>query len=48
MPVLQLVSQAINTVVEKALLVIGAAICLILFAQVVSRYAGASWDGRRR
>ena len=42
MPVLQRVSQAINAVVEKVLMVIGAAICLILFAQVVSRYAGAS------
>jgi len=39
---LQRVSQAINAVVEKVLFVIGAAICIILFAQVVSRYAGAS------
>jgi TRAP-type transport system small permease protein len=35
-------SQAINTIVEKILLVIGSAICIILFAQVISRYAGAS------
>jgi len=39
---LQRTSQAINAVVEKILFVIGAAICIILFAQVVSRYAGAS------
>jgi len=42
MPILQRISQTINTVVEKVLMVIGAAICLILFAQVASRYAGAS------
>jgi len=42
MPVLQRVSQAINAVVEKVLFAIGAAICIILFAQVASRYAGAS------
>jgi TRAP-type C4-dicarboxylate transport system permease small subunit len=42
MPLLQRASQAINAVVEKILMVIGAAICLILFAQVASRYAGAS------
>lgn len=42
MPFLQRVSQAVNAVVEKILFVIGAAICVILFAQVVSRYAGAS------
>jgi TRAP-type C4-dicarboxylate transport system permease small subunit len=42
MPVLQRLSRAINAVVEKVLFVIGAAICIILFAQVVSRYAGAS------
>jgi TRAP-type C4-dicarboxylate transport system permease small subunit len=42
MPLLQRASQAINTVMEKVLMVIGAAICLILFAQVASRYAGAS------
>ena len=42
MSMLQRLSSAINSVVEKVLFVIGAAICLILFAQVVSRYAGAS------
>lgn len=42
MTVLQRASAAINTVVEKILIVIGAAICVILFAQVVSRYAGSS------
>ena len=42
MPLLQRLSQAINALVEKVLFVIGAAICIILFAQVVSRYAGAS------
>jgi TRAP-type C4-dicarboxylate transport system permease small subunit len=42
MPLLQRASQAINTVVEKVLMVIGAAICIILFAQVAFRYAGAS------
>ena len=42
MPLLQRASQAINAIVEKVLMVIGAAICLILFAQVASRYAGAS------
>lgn len=42
MSLLQRASQAINAVVEKVLFVIGAAICIILFAQVVSRYAGAS------
>jgi TRAP-type C4-dicarboxylate transport system permease small subunit len=35
-------SRAINAVAEKILLVIGTAICIILFAQVVFRYAGAS------
>ena len=39
---LQRLSQAINAAIEKVLFVIGAAICLILFAQVVFRYAGAS------
>jgi TRAP-type transport system small permease protein len=42
MPMLQRISQAINAVLEKILFVIGAAICIILFAQVISRYAGAS------
>ncbi len=36
------ISGRINALVEKSLLVIGSAICLILFAQVISRYAGAS------
>ncbi|MBU1564308.1 MAG: TRAP transporter small permease [Proteobacteria bacterium] len=31
-----------NTLVERVLLVFGSAICLILFAQVLCRYAGAS------
>ena len=39
---LQRTSQSINSAVEKVLFVIGSAICLILFAQVLSRYAGAS------
>jgi len=42
MSLLQRASQTINAIVEKALFVIGAAICIILFAQVVSRYAGES------
>jgi TRAP-type C4-dicarboxylate transport system permease small subunit len=42
MGLLQRASGAINGVVEKILCVIGSAICLILFAQVISRYAGAS------
>jgi TRAP-type transport system small permease protein len=42
MAALQRASQAVNTVVEKILMVVGAVICLILFAQVVSRYAGSS------
>jgi len=42
MPLLQRFSWTINALVEKVLFVIGAAICIILFAQVVSRYAGAS------
>jgi TRAP-type C4-dicarboxylate transport system permease small subunit len=42
MPFLQRISQTLNSVVEKILFVIGAAICIILFAQVVFRYAGAS------
>lgn len=36
------VSAALNAAVEKLLMVIGAAICAILFAQVVFRYAGDS------
>jgi TRAP-type transport system small permease protein len=39
---LEITSKAINGAVEKVLLVIGAAICLILFAQVLFRYAGFS------
>src|SRR4030042_6867999 len=39
---LQKTSQAVNSVVEKMLFLIGSAIGVILFAQVVSRYAGAS------
>ena len=42
MSALQRASQAINAVAERVLLVFGAAICIILFAQVLSRYAGAS------
>lgn len=42
MSLLPRISRAINAAVEKALFVIGSAICIILFAQVVSRYAGAS------
>jgi TRAP-type C4-dicarboxylate transport system permease small subunit len=42
MSALQRASGAINRVVEKLLMLIGAAICAILFAQVVFRYAGAS------
>ena len=40
--ILEQISQYLNTVVEKSLLVLGSAICLILFAQVIFRYAGAS------
>jgi len=40
--VLEGASNAINAFVEKALFVIGTVICVILFAQVVFRYAGAS------
>ena len=39
---LQRASQLVNTVVEKVLMAVGAVICIILFAQVVSRYAGSS------
>lgn len=35
-------SRALNAAVEKLLMAIGAAICVILFGQVVFRYAGAS------
>ena len=39
---LQKISLWINAIVEKLLLVIGGSICLILFAQVLSRYIGSS------
>jgi TRAP-type C4-dicarboxylate transport system permease small subunit len=39
---LHAISQSINRAVEKLLLLIGASICIILFAQVIFRYAGAS------
>ncbi|MEJ5358754.1 MAG: TRAP transporter small permease subunit [Desulfobacterales bacterium] len=39
---LQRLSDSLNTAVERVLFVIGSGICLILFAQVVFRYAGAS------
>jgi TRAP-type C4-dicarboxylate transport system permease small subunit len=39
---LHTISRAINAVTEKILFVIGTAICIILFAQVFFRYAGAS------
>jgi TRAP-type C4-dicarboxylate transport system permease small subunit len=39
---LQRASQSVNSVVEKVLVATGAVICIILFAQVVSRYAGSS------
>ena len=39
---LQQISQWINAIVEKLLLVIGGSICLILFSQVLSRYIGSS------
>jgi len=42
MSVLQRASRTVNTFVEKVLMATGAVICLILFAQVVARYAGAS------
>jgi len=42
MSTLQRVSGTLNAAAEKLLMVIGAAICLILFAQVAFRYAGDS------
>lgn len=39
---LEALSKAINALVEKILFVIGALICVILFTQVIFRYAGAS------
>ncbi len=40
--ILQHISAWINTAVEKLLLVLGGSICLLLFAQVLFRYLGAS------
>ncbi len=42
MHALQRVSGALNAAVEKLLMAVGAAICVILFAQVVFRYGGHS------
>ncbi len=42
MNMLQRASRALNRAVERLLMLIGAAICVILFAQVVFRYAGDS------
>jgi len=42
MNTLQRASRALNRAVERLLMLIGAAICVILFAQVVFRYAGNS------
>lgn len=42
MQALPRLSRALNAAVEKLLMAIGAAICVILFAQVVFRYAGDS------
>jgi len=42
MGALQRVSGALNAAVEKLLMVVGGAICVILFAQVAFRYAGYS------
>ncbi|GAB1389971.1 MAG: hypothetical protein AMXMBFR78_12420 [Rubrivivax sp.] len=42
MNMLQRASRALNRAVERLLMLIGAAICVILFAQVVFRYAGNS------
>ncbi|MCO5101694.1 MAG: TRAP transporter small permease [Burkholderiaceae bacterium] len=42
MQALQRVSGALNAAVEKLLMAIGAAICVILFAQVAFRYVGNS------
>lgn len=41
-PFIEKLSTKVNTLVEKVLLVIGSSICLILFAQVLCRYSGAS------
>ena len=42
MSALQQASRAVNRVVEKALIGVGAVICIILFVQVMARYAGSS------
>jgi TRAP-type C4-dicarboxylate transport system permease small subunit len=42
MSALQQASRAVNRVVEKVLIGVGAVICVILFVQVVARYAGSS------
>jgi TRAP-type C4-dicarboxylate transport system permease small subunit len=42
MSALQQASRAVNRVVEKALIGVGGVICIILFVQVVARYAGSS------
>lgn len=42
MSALQRASERLNRLMEKLLIAIGAAICVILFAQVVFRYLGAS------
>ncbi len=39
---LQRVSRGLNAVVEKLLLIMGSAICIIVFAQVLFRYLGNS------
>ncbi len=39
---LQILSEQVNVLIEKCLLLAGVAIALILFAQVLARYLGAS------
>lgn len=39
---LQQISRGIGAVIDRVLLVVGAAICTILFAQVLARHLGAS------
>src|SRR5450759_828937 len=39
---LQRLSEQVNTLMEKLLLVAGVAIAIVLFAQVLARYLGAS------
>lgn len=41
-PLIERISSRVNTLVERLLVLTGAAICLILFAQVLSRYLGSS------